>query len=160
MRHIVHMPPQWPVLLINIDFDIPAGERVAVVRRTGAGKSTSTLALIRALESVSGQITIDGINIASITLDQLRQAVTLVPKTRPLSMAACEIILIDSTITLTPIGTRLCANFNSSRLCLSVAWTIRLQPYPWASVSWVAIIAAGTTVLTIAHRLLSIADYD
>ncbi|KAA8648672.1 uncharacterized protein ATNIH1004_004557 [Aspergillus tanneri] len=82
MRHIVHMPPQWPApeldpVLINIDFDIPAGERVAVVRRTGAGKSTSTLALIRALESVSGQITIDGINIASITLDQLRQAVTL-----------------------------------------------------------------------------------
>jgi ABC-type multidrug transport system fused ATPase/permease subunit len=63
-----------------LSFEVNAGQRVAVVGRTGAGKSTLALALIRAIEADTGRITIDDISIASVNLDHLRRAVTVVPQ--------------------------------------------------------------------------------
>ncbi|EFU79557.1 ABC transporter ATP-binding protein [Mobiluncus curtisii] len=59
---------------------IPAGSSVALVGRTGAGKSTLAALVVRLYEPQSGEIYIDGKRIDSIPLKQLRQLVTLVPQ--------------------------------------------------------------------------------
>lgn len=54
---------QDPVLR-NVNVEIKRGEKVGIVGRTGAGKSSLTLALLRIIEADEGHILIDGINIA------------------------------------------------------------------------------------------------
>ena len=67
-------------VLKHVTFNIRGGERVGVVGRTGAGKSSLTLALFRGLEADEGKIVIDGVDIASIGLQDLREAITIVPQ--------------------------------------------------------------------------------
>lgn len=69
--------------LHGLTFTIKAGEHVAVVGRTGAGKSSLVLALLRALEhdpSKGGSITIDGVDIGHVNLSELRRRITLLPQ--------------------------------------------------------------------------------
>ena len=54
--------------------------QLGVVGRTGAGKSSLTLALFRILEPASGYIHIDGLDITSLGLHQLRSAITIIPQ--------------------------------------------------------------------------------
>ena len=56
--------------------------QVGVVGRTGAGKSSLTLALFRIIEAAQGQIVIDGENIAELGLHMLRKRVTVIPQVR------------------------------------------------------------------------------
>ncbi|KAL8741027.1 MAG: hypothetical protein Q9190_006325 [Brigantiaea leucoxantha] len=67
-------------VLRNITFNIPAGERVGIVGRTGAGKSSLALALFRGLEAEEGTIVIDNVDIGLIGLQDLREAITIVPQ--------------------------------------------------------------------------------
>lgn len=57
---------------------IPAGQKVGIVGRSGAGKSTLTTLLVRAFDVEAGDIRIAGQNIAEITQDSLRRAITTV----------------------------------------------------------------------------------
>lgn len=54
--------------------------QVGIVGRTGAGKSSLTLALFRILEAAGGSIFIDGIDIASLGLHDLRSRLTIIPQ--------------------------------------------------------------------------------
>ncbi|KAI8867914.1 P-loop containing nucleoside triphosphate hydrolase protein, partial [Ramicandelaber brevisporus] len=56
------------------------GERVGIVGKTGAGKSTWSIALLRFVEAARGSITIDGIDISTIGLDDLRRNVSIIPQ--------------------------------------------------------------------------------
>lgn len=67
-------------VLRNITFKIQAGERVGIVGRTGAGKSSLAMALFRGLEAEEGKILIDDIDIGLIGLLDLRKAITIVPQ--------------------------------------------------------------------------------
>lgn len=67
-------------VLQNISFGIAPGERVGIVGRTGAGKSSLTLAMFRGLEAYEGKILIDGVDIGLIGLQDLRENITIVPQ--------------------------------------------------------------------------------
>jgi len=70
----------FDLVLKNLTFKIQPGEKVGVVGRTGAGKSSMALALFRALEAEQGKILIDDIDIGLIGLHDLRENVVMVPQ--------------------------------------------------------------------------------
>ncbi|PVU95713.1 hypothetical protein BB559_002624 [Furculomyces boomerangus] len=68
------------LVLKDIDLTIPPGSKVGVVGRTGAGKSSLTLALFRIVEAAEGSIIIDGIDISKIGLVDLRSNLIIIPQ--------------------------------------------------------------------------------
>jgi ABC-type multidrug transport system fused ATPase/permease subunit len=69
-----------PWVLKGVKFEVAGGEHVALVGRTGSGKSSIIQALTRNFESERGNIFIDGVDIAAIPLDRLRRAIAFVPQ--------------------------------------------------------------------------------
>nr|XP_020746844.1 canalicular multispecific organic anion transporter 1 [Odocoileus virginianus texanus] len=76
----VRYRPELDLVLRGITCDIKSTEKIGVVGRTGAGKSSLTNCLFRILEAAGGQITIDGVDIASIGLHDLREKLTIIPQ--------------------------------------------------------------------------------
>ncbi|XP_061394482.1 multidrug resistance-associated protein 1 isoform X6 [Musca vetustissima] len=68
------------LVLRGISFKIAGGEKVGIVGRTGAGKSSLTLALFRIIEAAGGRILIDGIDISTLGLHTLRSRLTIIPQ--------------------------------------------------------------------------------
>ncbi|KAJ2228859.1 Canalicular multispecific organic anion transporter 1 [Coemansia sp. RSA 485] len=66
--------------LKGISFKIEGKQKIGVVGRTGAGKSSLTYALMRIVEPAAGTILIDGIDISSIGLNALRSQISIVPQ--------------------------------------------------------------------------------
>ena len=64
--------------LAGVDLDLSPGRRVAVVGHSGAGKSTLAAVLLRFLPYESGEVTLDGVEIAELDGDVCRRAVGLV----------------------------------------------------------------------------------
>ena len=67
-----------PLILHDLTLHIKPGERVGIVGRTGAGKTSIASTLFRMIELSSGTITIDGINIATIGLHDLRSHLAII----------------------------------------------------------------------------------
>jgi ATP-binding cassette subfamily C (CFTR/MRP) protein 1 len=63
------------LILREVSFEISGSEKVGIVGRTGAGKSSLMLGLFRIIEAAGGSILIDGIDISKIGLHQLRNQV-------------------------------------------------------------------------------------
>ncbi|EMD36548.1 hypothetical protein CERSUDRAFT_115579 [Gelatoporia subvermispora B] len=72
--------PGLPLVLKGVTFSINPGEKVGIVGRTGAGKSSLLQALFRMVNVTSGVIEVDGQNIADIGLHVLRSRLALVPQ--------------------------------------------------------------------------------
>ncbi|KAG7491793.1 hypothetical protein MATL_G00007720 [Megalops atlanticus] len=68
------------LVLKNLTLTVKGGEKIGIVGRTGAGKSSMTLCLFRLLEAAGGEITIDGVKIAEIGLHDLRSKLTIIPQ--------------------------------------------------------------------------------
>lgn len=75
--------------LHNVDFCINAGEAVALVGRSGAGKTTITKLIMRMYDPESGRVSLDGHDIKNIAKEHLRTMIGLVPQ---------EPILFNNTI--------------------------------------------------------------
>lgn len=71
--------PNTEIILRDLTFEVRPGEKVGVVGRTGAGKSTICLSLSRIVEIEKGEIKIDGVNITELALDELRHRITVIP---------------------------------------------------------------------------------
>ncbi|CCC06964.1 hypothetical protein SMACR_00970 [Sordaria macrospora] len=111
----VRYDPDGPDILKNINLKFNAGQRVAVVGRTGSGKSTLVLSLLRFTHIVSGQILYDGVDITTISRKRLRQALTIIPQ---------EATLFNGTVgtNLDPSGTVPVQTLeNALRSCTGIA---------------------------------------
>ncbi len=80
MNYTTRYRPDLEPVLKDLTFSVQPGERVGIVGRTGAGKSSLALALFRGLEATEGKIVIDGVDIGLIGLQDLREAITIVPQ--------------------------------------------------------------------------------
>ena len=65
-------------VLQNIDLSIGAGERVAIVGPTGAGKSTLASLLPRLYDATAGEVRVDGLDVRALTLESLRRQISIV----------------------------------------------------------------------------------
>lgn len=72
--------PELPAIVEDASFVVPAHTHVALLGRTGAGKSTVLLALLNTLSVERGEIVIDGLNIADVPRARLRQSIAYVPQ--------------------------------------------------------------------------------
>jgi ABC-type multidrug transport system fused ATPase/permease subunit len=77
---VVGYAPDLPPVLKGLTFRVERNERIGVVGRTGAGKSSLTLALFRFLEAREGSIHIDGLDISKIKLHDLRSRLAIIPQ--------------------------------------------------------------------------------
>ena len=69
-----------PLVLKGLNLSAAAGERIGVVGRTGAGKSSIMSTLFRLVELSGGMISIDGVNIATVGLETLRSRLSIIPQ--------------------------------------------------------------------------------
>ncbi|KAG8943314.1 hypothetical protein FRC04_002938 [Tulasnella sp. 424] len=75
---VIKYSANLPAVLKSISFEVRPREKIGVVGRTGSGKSTLALSLLRILEPVEGRIFLDGIDIGTLGLDDLRGNITIV----------------------------------------------------------------------------------
>lgn len=69
-----------PAVLKNVTFSIQSKERVGICGRTGSGKSTLCLSILRFTNKVEGSVRINGIDIDDINLEDLRDRVSIIPQ--------------------------------------------------------------------------------
>lgn len=72
--------PELDLVIKNINFKVNAGEKIGIVGRTGAGKSSLTLALFRIIEAAEGSIHIDSSDISELGLADLRSRLAIIPQ--------------------------------------------------------------------------------
>ncbi|KAG9076857.1 hypothetical protein FS749_011320, partial [Ceratobasidium sp. UAMH 11750] len=77
---VLKYAPELEPVLNGVSFETKPSEKIGIVGRTGSGKSTLALSLFRFVDPTAGKIILDGIDITSIGLDDLRSRLTLIPQ--------------------------------------------------------------------------------
>ncbi|EEF29340.1 multidrug resistance-associated protein 2, 6 (mrp2, 6), abc-transoprter, putative [Ricinus communis] len=76
----VQYAPHMPLVLRGLTCTFPGGKKTGIVGRTGSGKSTLIQTLFRIVDPAAGHIVIDGMNISSIGLHDLRSRLSIIPQ--------------------------------------------------------------------------------
>jgi ABC-type multidrug transport system fused ATPase/permease subunit len=100
--------PGLPLVLKGLTFSIPSGSTCGIVGRTGSGKSSLLLALFDLFDIVGGRVLLDGVDLALVSLQQLRRQIAIIPQ-EPLLFSGSRSLLMDSP---------------QSRLLLRLRWQI------------------------------------
>ncbi|CAL1716557.1 unnamed protein product [Somion occarium] len=77
---VLRYRPELPAVLRGLTMSVRPAEKVGIVGRTGAGKSSIMTALYRLVELTSGTITIDGVDISKVGLTDLRRGLAIIPQ--------------------------------------------------------------------------------
>jgi ATP-binding cassette, subfamily B, bacterial len=80
LHQVRYAYPSGPTVLHDLDVTVGVGERIAVVGRTGSGKSTFVRLAVRLVDPTAGQVTISGVPLTAIARDELRRRVAYVPQ--------------------------------------------------------------------------------
>ncbi|KAJ3077921.1 hypothetical protein HDU99_000892, partial [Rhizoclosmatium hyalinum] len=192
--------PDLPPVLSNLTLEVKGGEKIGIVGRTGAGKSSIISALYRLVELSDGTISIDGVDLKTLGLHQLRTSLSIIPQAPilfqgsirsnidPLNLyddSAIWKVLEHASLSefVASLNDKLDAPVHENGenlsvgqrqlLCLSRAMLLRpkilLIDEATASVDIKTDAAiqkalrssfSSSTILCVAHRLLTIIDYD
>ena len=74
--------PNLPCVLNDVTFSLATGQTLGIVGRTGSGKSSLVLALLRIVEPQAGRVLLDGVDVSGIGLARLRSAFAVIPQVR------------------------------------------------------------------------------
>ncbi|KAL4073127.1 P-loop containing nucleoside triphosphate hydrolase protein, partial [Scleroderma yunnanense] len=128
--------PELPPVLKGLSMTVVPGEKIGIVGRTGAGKSSIMTALYRIVELSSGSIEIDDVDISDVGLSRLRKSISIIPQ---------DAFLFSGTLrtNLDPFGVYDDARlWDALRRAYLVDFLQELQPGPFEGVlpsdSWVA----------------------
>ncbi|KAJ5220447.1 hypothetical protein N7468_009651 [Penicillium chermesinum] len=118
----IRYAPHLELALQNVSLRIPGGSTTAIIGRTGSGKSTLAVSLLSAIRPETGQILMDGIDIAKVNTQALRTRVTFVAQDPVLFPGSIRLNL-DPTETFSDSQ---CADV-LDRLCGRHGWTLETQ---------------------------------
>ena len=79
-EHVFFHYSEGEPILQNVSFDVPAGQTIALVGPTGAGKTTILSLLMRFYDVTGGRVLLDGVDIRDMTLDSLAKQISIVPQ--------------------------------------------------------------------------------
>ena len=79
-NYSVKYRPDLDYVLRKVSFDLASGEKLGILGRTGAGKSTMISSIYRYFSNFEGDILIDGVPIRNVDIQQLRSAMTIIPQ--------------------------------------------------------------------------------
>uniref|UniRef100_A0A8C9D2F8 ATP binding cassette subfamily C member 3 n=1 Tax=Panthera leo TaxID=9689 RepID=A0A8C9D2F8_PANLE len=171
----VRYRPGLELVLRNLSLRVHGGEKVGIVSRTGAGKSSMTLCPFHILEAAEGEIRIDGLNVADVGLHDLRPQLTVIPQDPILFFASLRMNLdpfgyySEADLCSQPEGLDFqyacLARSQRQLVCLARAVLHRSRILAVMDLETDDLIRAtirtqfeNCTVLTVAHRLDTIVD--
>lgn len=182
--------------LHNLSLDVTSGERVGIVGRTGAGKSTIMVVLFRLVELEEGRILLDGVDTSTVGLRTLRQRLGMIPQeamllrgsvrenldpwaaytdeTLQLSLEKAGLGKMQLTDEVADAGGESRMSAGEGQLlsfarCLLAPKAVVLLDEPTANIDQgtdeviqeiLREALAGSTILCIAHRLITVIDFD
>jgi len=86
----VRYAPNRPAALKRVSLSVSGGSSLGIVGPSGSGKSTTLKLITRILDPHGGQVLLDGVDVASVSLDSLRRRVAVVPQDTSLFDASVE----------------------------------------------------------------------